>query len=176
MRRLPGRLDQVERLAERLRVLHVDVREDRDVRRDVAPQPQRGRGVALDNALISHASTRVDIDADEVKASGRCDGQRTGGIVAEHVDAAQRVAFPGQRCGDPSHRRDDVRRDRALEERRIAEVLEDPAVQARLEDRVGIGGGRSPRCSRGSLPCTWGFPAAVSSGRRRSGLFGIAPP
>ncbi len=80
----------------------------------------------------------MDVDPDERGVGGRRDRQRGAGVVAEHVDPDRHVDGVGQCRRDGRHLRDDVFRNVIGMERRVAEVLEDDAVDAARLEPGGI--------------------------------------
>ena len=104
-------------------------------------QPLHFLGAALDDALIRHHRTRIDVRADKSCARQRRDRDRAQDVVSEHVDAdrqASRFAHGGNR---ERHRGDDVRLNPIFRERHVAEIFDDQCIEAALGKcrRVGTG-------------------------------------
>ena len=117
-------------------------------------------GDALDHALIGDSGPGQDVYPEELRADRGRDAERRDAVVAEHVDAQWHVVRPFDLGGKRGHRRDDVRRNRGGEERRVAEVFHDePVTTARdqgfsvLQKAVPNGGERSGTRRSGKRCC-----------------------
>jgi len=140
-RGLGQRLRAVAR-RQRRRVFYIDVGEQAHVRVDALAEPHRLVCAPFEHALVGDARADVDVDADEVGASGRGDGDRRRPVVAEHVHPDRAVGGLADRPGQRREFRDDVVRYALGVERRVAEVLDDHRVDAAVGQSLGVAAGR----------------------------------
>lgn len=128
-------------IAQRNRVLDVNVGENLRVRRNSPAIAQSVEGIALDDSLISDHRAAEDIHTNETSAARRAKGQRGAGIVAKDIEADGDLHSVADGAADCGHRGDGFGADGRFRERCVAKIFDEDSVRAALFVSLGIGDG-----------------------------------